>query len=129
MTRHVTITRIISVDEARRLSIRVDKDALPSKSPAEMEARLLTHFDFEIVTHIRSLQSSSFSPFKWGQPPEIRRKGNPGSYIGCDKVACCISCCTEKIDWPVEATRILQGEADKEVSISTRTEKGSYILD
>lgn len=118
-TQKITVVRTVPVEVADFI-----RKYGKSSSDIEKSPRLLTHFDFEITTYVRRLsqfpfgRAWSWNPLMPPKPPEIRRKMDTGYLIGRgDTFTFCVSCCTEKIDWPKGRTRTLQEEADVQVSL------------
>ncbi|KAK3317539.1 hypothetical protein B0T19DRAFT_293470 [Cercophora scortea] len=105
-----TIIREVDAEEIDRILSR-------KPSYGIYELRRYLHFDFDVEVRLREIGWGFWGLFKSGsQPPEIRARNDSGRPLPPDKAKFCVTCCTERINWPQYETRDLQREAEEQVS-------------
>lgn len=108
----LTITREVNAEEIDE--ILAGKKW--SSSYGRHVLRKYLHFDFDVEVRLREIGWGFWNLFKSSsKPPEIRAKNDHGKPLPPDKIHFCVTCCTERVNWPQFETRDLQTEAEEQV--------------
>ncbi|KAK4207544.1 hypothetical protein QBC37DRAFT_355104 [Rhypophila decipiens] len=108
----LTVTREVSADEIDDIL-----NGNGASSYGRHVLRKYLHFDFDVEVRLREIGRGFLNLFKSSsKPPEIRAKSEHGKPLPTDKFQFCVTCCTERINWPQFETRDLQTEAEEQTA-------------
>ena len=107
----LTITREVDADEIDDI---LNKKGSPSFGRHVLRKYL--HFDIDVEVRLREIGWGFWGMFKSSSdPPEIRARNDSGKPLPPDRSTFCVTCCTERVNWPQFETRDLQTEAEEQV--------------